>query len=104
MSDPLFPIARRHLPGVVGLSLLGERSAAATGLILRMYRENGTTRPIAPSTIDDLIAEGAAWLEAEAEAGRDPSMAEMQAAGEYLRGLASVTPKASDVFPAPSPS
>lgn len=95
---------RRYMPGAVGLALLGSRSAEAIGLIIRIHREKGTTRPIAPSTIDALIAEGEAWLNAEAEAGRDPGVDEVRAAGEYLHSIATATPKASDVFPAPSPS
>jgi hypothetical protein len=78
------------LPGLLGLDLLSQRMETdpqgSLALAVRCHREGGLPRPLAPSTIDGLLAESRAWLAAEAEEGRDPSTAEVSAAFEFLRG------------------
>jgi hypothetical protein len=81
---------RTFLPGLLGLDLLSQRmdtdQQGALALAVRCHREGGLPRPIAPSTIDELLVEARAWLAAEAEEGRDPSTADVAAAFEFLRG------------------
>ncbi len=90
----------RYWPGVVGLQLLadgaGKDPLDAVALVVWCVREGGLPRPLAPSTRDSLIEEAKAYLEREAEAGRDPTSVEVEAA---WRALAKGAAPVADLVP-----
>jgi hypothetical protein len=99
------PAIQLYRPGVVGLTLLADAAErqplAYAALVLRCHREGGLPRPLAPSTLADLLSDCESWLSAEAEAGRDATHADLRAAQE---ALTATTIKASDIPQPPSQS
>lgn len=99
------PPAPLYRPGVVGLTLLADAAErqplAYAALVLRCHREGGLPRPLAPSTLADLLSDCEAWLTAEAEAGRDATHADLRAAQE---ALTAPTVRAADIPQQPSQS
>lgn len=96
-----------YRPGLLGLGLLhdaldGDRRTSALAVIVRIHREGGLPQPVIPTRIAGILDDADQWLLDQAELGADPSAAELQAAVAALNGAPA--PKASDVFPLPSPS
>lgn len=106
-------MSARHPIGVFGLQALyrwsGEgqdREQAVLAVTLRAWREGGLPAPLAPSRIAQVAAEAQAWLDAEVEAGRDFTGADIAAAGEYVRGITAqgLAPSAAAIPQPPSQS
>ena len=97
-----------HTPGILGLDLLSQavsrRPLAVSALVVRCQRAGGLERPVAPSTIEALLDESQTWLHEIAEAGLDPSPAEIEAAFAWLRSRTPTVAVAEAVPQQPSQS
>ena len=97
----------RYRIGLLGLDILGAASAAhylaVSALAVRAVREGGLPQPLTPARLDAHLIEARAWLEAEAEAGRDLDPAEVARAFTSLRTGSAPSAAVGDLVP-PTPS
>ena len=97
----------RYRIGLLGLDILGAAAdahpLAVSALAVRAAREGGLPQPLTPARLDAHIAEARAWLEAEAEAGRDLDPAEVARAFTSLRTGSAPSAAVGDLVP-PTPS
>lgn len=99
----------RYRLGLLALDILGAAAdahpLAVSALAVRAVREGGLPAPLTPARLDAHVADARAWLEAEAEAGRDLDPSEVAAAFTALRrGAAPAAPVGELVPPTPSAS
>jgi len=97
-----------YTPGILGLDLLSQAAArrplAVSALVVRCQRAGGLDPPVAPSTVEALLDESQEWLGQCAEAGADPSPAEIEAAFAWLRTRTPVATVVDTVPQSPSQS
>lgn len=99
----------RYRLGLLALDILGSAAdahpLAVSALAVRAVREGGLPAPLTPARLDAHLVEARAWLEAEAEQGRDLDPSEVAAAFTALRrGAAPAVPVGELVPPTPSAS
>ena len=97
----------RYRIGLLGLDILGAAAdahpLAVSALAVRAAREGGLPQPLTPARLDAHLLEARAWLEAEAEAGRDLDPAEVARAFAALRTGSAPSAAVGDLGP-PMPS
>lgn len=96
-------IPRRYRIGLLGLDLLSAASAsdalAVSALAVRAHREGGLPAPLTATRLPQHLADARAWLELEAEEGRDLAPADVAAAFEAIRTGAAPSAPVADIVP-----